>query len=755
MQTDSKTFKVCDFGSATRCRPGYKPRNIHEIKSVEADLNKHTTIQYRAPEMIDAYQCRVIDQKADIWALGVLLYKLCYYTTPFEQHGPLAILNVQYSIPNYPMYNSNLNTLISSMLRENSDQRPDAVELLKRVHQMRGTLHEFKPPPSVKPTPSPMLLKSPNVNRSTHKSISKSLSTSPLKSKSSPTTTSTTGVNVDSKDMYSLSNIKPQRRGRPTKVDESLSKDKDDNKDDPWYINEKIIKSTTINSKSVPNNLNQLNNYNNVVTINNGKDHDYNDAINRFPSLDNFGSNFLSPELKSVKPSEKVSPNLLNQQPLAQPINQIPKIHKPSIQPTSPNSSINKSPNPIKQTHTQSSASSTKLSLNTNVNDNDNNNKSSYLSPDGLIIDEVLPKHQRVPDIPIEKEINESSSSSSSSEDEIEDVDSKVAIDHRKKSNLQLLLEKDQQHSQSQKASNEVDDQEIKHQLPKIDTSSKQFEPKDNEQKLISPIEDDKVKNGKLIDISEPSSPKLVNKSEYSLFDKILETIIKVHVLDEKLVDVPSYPQTPIEVTSGQFKQIEEVDNKNIIEEPIEEVVTNHNNNDNNEDVKETSSVDKEDEKSILNNKNDKEVSSNNESNEKSTKDTEVIKNEKIIDVNEKNMNTNEKDKEIPVKNIRRSNSISNVVTKYEKLNINVNNEQKKQPPKVNKKPMQLKSKSKEAEEKIGKSTPTVPPKPKLRPVSMMPSPKTPLNIDDNDNERQESFPGVAERIRQWNKNVI
>ena len=197
MQTDSKTFKVCDFGSATRCRPGYKPRNIHEIKSVEADLNKHTTIQYRAPEMIDAYQCRVIDQKADIWALGVLLYKLCYYTTPFEQHGPLAILNVQYSIPNYPMYSSNLNTLISSMLREKSDQRPDAVELLKRVHQMRGTLHEFKPPPSVKPTPSPMLLKSPNVNRSTHKSISKSLSTSPLKSKSSPTTTSTTGVNVD------------------------------------------------------------------------------------------------------------------------------------------------------------------------------------------------------------------------------------------------------------------------------------------------------------------------------------------------------------------------------------------------------------------------------------------------------------------------------------------------------------------------------------------------------------------------------
>lgn len=37
-------------------------------------------------------------QRADIWALGVFLYKLCYYTTPFEEHGPLAILSAQYKV---------------------------------------------------------------------------------------------------------------------------------------------------------------------------------------------------------------------------------------------------------------------------------------------------------------------------------------------------------------------------------------------------------------------------------------------------------------------------------------------------------------------------------------------------------------------------------------------------------------------------------------------------------------------------------
>ncbi|CDU26197.1 related to ARK1-Actin Regulating Kinase [Sporisorium scitamineum] len=135
------TFKLCDFGSAAPVLSRKPAKSMDEVKRVEADLNKHTTLQYRAPEMVDVYQRRVIDEKADIWALGVLLYKLCYYTTPFEENGggPLAILNVQYRIPPQPVYSDRLKQLIHSMLKEQSTDRPTIDQVILNVHQILGT----------------------------------------------------------------------------------------------------------------------------------------------------------------------------------------------------------------------------------------------------------------------------------------------------------------------------------------------------------------------------------------------------------------------------------------------------------------------------------------------------------------------------------------------------------------------------------------------------------------------------------------
>ncbi|KAH0838107.1 hypothetical protein J3R83DRAFT_6352 [Lanmaoa asiatica] len=142
LQSSSTSFKLCDFGSATPVAPR-PPSTTQEIRALEADLNRHTTLQYRPPEMIDPHLRRPIDEKSDVWALGVLLYKLCYYTTPFEEHGPLAILNVQYRMPPYPVYSPQLNGLIASMLREHGTQRPSVFELLAQVHCMRGTKSRF------------------------------------------------------------------------------------------------------------------------------------------------------------------------------------------------------------------------------------------------------------------------------------------------------------------------------------------------------------------------------------------------------------------------------------------------------------------------------------------------------------------------------------------------------------------------------------------------------------------------------------
>jgi AP2-associated kinase len=106
----AKVFKLCDFGSTAPPRPA--ATTAAEGRLIEDDVQRHTTLQYRSPEMIDVYRKQPIDEKSDIWALGVLLYKLCYYTTPFEDQGQMAILNASFKFPSYPSFSDRLKKLI-------------------------------------------------------------------------------------------------------------------------------------------------------------------------------------------------------------------------------------------------------------------------------------------------------------------------------------------------------------------------------------------------------------------------------------------------------------------------------------------------------------------------------------------------------------------------------------------------------------------------------------------------------------------
>ncbi|TIA68394.1 hypothetical protein E3P91_04092 [Wallemia ichthyophaga] len=198
LKSSGSVYKLCDFGSATLL-PVHPQQlsSVDDIKRLEEEINRVTTLQYRSPEMINLPQSRYIDEKSDIWALGVLLYKLCYYTTPFEngQGGvdSLAILHAQYTIPTSPLYSSTLNTLISSMLRQVPRERPAAVDILRRVHQMRGTLHLFHPPQPKQPKqPSPI----------------------PVKGKSRPLPTPPQQPAIYKQNLLSPSDTPPLRRGR-------------------------------------------------------------------------------------------------------------------------------------------------------------------------------------------------------------------------------------------------------------------------------------------------------------------------------------------------------------------------------------------------------------------------------------------------------------------------------------------------------------------------------------------------------------
>ncbi|KAK0272911.1 Ark- serine/threonine protein kinase [Friedmanniomyces endolithicus] len=135
-KTGNPVYKLCDFGSAANPRPAAK--TAEEGRLIEEDVQKHTTMQYRSPEMIDVWRKQPIDEKADIWALGVLLYKLCYYTTPFEDVGQMAILNASYKFPSYPAFSERLKKFIAWMLREDPRQRPNIYQVIKESCSMRG-----------------------------------------------------------------------------------------------------------------------------------------------------------------------------------------------------------------------------------------------------------------------------------------------------------------------------------------------------------------------------------------------------------------------------------------------------------------------------------------------------------------------------------------------------------------------------------------------------------------------------------------
>ncbi|PTB62544.1 serine/threonine protein kinase [Trichoderma citrinoviride] len=131
-----KRFKLCDFGSAAP--PRAAPMTVVDCRLMDEDVQKHTTLQYRSPEMVDVYRKQPINEKSDIWALGVLLYKLCYYTTPFEDQGQLAILNASYRYPSYPVFSDRLKKLIAWMLKENMQSRPNIYQVLKEACAMQG-----------------------------------------------------------------------------------------------------------------------------------------------------------------------------------------------------------------------------------------------------------------------------------------------------------------------------------------------------------------------------------------------------------------------------------------------------------------------------------------------------------------------------------------------------------------------------------------------------------------------------------------
>jgi AP2-associated kinase len=134
LQNELGNFVLCDFGSATG-----KVLNgtVNGVTAVEEEIQKYTTFAYRAPEMVNLYGGKNITTKADVWALGCMLYKLCFFTLPFGESA-LAITDGNFSIPDNSKYSKGMHQLIRFMLEPDADQRPDIYQVCEIAFKVWG-----------------------------------------------------------------------------------------------------------------------------------------------------------------------------------------------------------------------------------------------------------------------------------------------------------------------------------------------------------------------------------------------------------------------------------------------------------------------------------------------------------------------------------------------------------------------------------------------------------------------------------------
>lgn len=150
--SSDETVKLCDFGSATiEVHQPDESWSANQRSTLEETLAQFTTPMYRAPEMVDTWNNYYIGAPVDIWALGCILYTLCYMRHPFEDGAKLRILNANYSLPQDQKY-SCFHSIIKSCLQICPTDRPTIVGTLEQIAALAETKgYNLKAPLNVKP----------------------------------------------------------------------------------------------------------------------------------------------------------------------------------------------------------------------------------------------------------------------------------------------------------------------------------------------------------------------------------------------------------------------------------------------------------------------------------------------------------------------------------------------------------------------------------------------------------------------------
>ena len=125
LKADKGYFVLCDFGSATAKVLNPQTQGVTQV---EEEIKRYTTLSYRAPEMIDLYSGQALTAKTDIWALGCMLYKICFFSLPFGESS-LAIQEGKFGFPSTSKFSKEMHKLIRFILTVDLERRPDIFQV--------------------------------------------------------------------------------------------------------------------------------------------------------------------------------------------------------------------------------------------------------------------------------------------------------------------------------------------------------------------------------------------------------------------------------------------------------------------------------------------------------------------------------------------------------------------------------------------------------------------------------------------------
>lgn len=140
------SHKISDFACSTNKFYENINNNRNEIVF---DISRNTTPAFRAPEQLDLYSGFPINEKVDIWALGVILYSILYEAQPFASTSENGINRIKkgdlvLSEEMAQSYSAPLIDLLRKLLKPNPRERISSYDLVIFVEQYISSINVNK-----------------------------------------------------------------------------------------------------------------------------------------------------------------------------------------------------------------------------------------------------------------------------------------------------------------------------------------------------------------------------------------------------------------------------------------------------------------------------------------------------------------------------------------------------------------------------------------------------------------------------------